>query len=133
MTLYEITLEEALKQTVKGNEVFILAAEEGRAGIIMPLVEVLSGARYFVAVGETPVVNKPEPEEMPGENPQPSATAEKPKKKKGRTPSSEIDVGKIKALHAAGWSQPKIADEMQLSQATISRVINGRPKKEDKT
>ena len=39
-----------------------------------------------------------------------------------------LDVGKIKALHNAGWSDKKIAEEMQIDEATIKQVL----KEEDK-
>ena len=34
-----------------------------------------------------------------------------------------MDTGKIRALHNAGWSIPKIADEMNVSAVTISKYI----------
>ena len=36
---------------------------------------------------------------------------------------SLIDKGKIQALHQAGWSVQKIADEMKLGQSTIYKYI----------
>lgn len=35
----------------------------------------------------------------------------------------KIDEGKVKALREAGWSQAKIADEMGVSQGTISSLL----------
>ena len=49
-----------------------------------------------------------------------------PEKKKPVPPSnkiSDVDVGKIRALHNAGWSNAKIADEMKLSDPTIRKYI----------
>ena len=36
-----------------------------------------------------------------------------------KTTKKKIDTGKIKALKKAGWSVPKIADEMRCSVATV--------------
>ena len=35
----------------------------------------------------------------------------------------QMDTGKIKALHKAGWSVQKIADEMGVSWPTINKYI----------
>lgn len=46
----------------------------------------------------------------------PQKTESKPAAKTGK---KKIDTGKIKALKKAGWSVPKIADEMRCSVATV--------------
>lgn len=46
----------------------------------------------------------------------PQKTESKPAAK---TTKKKIDTGKIKALKKAGWSVPKIADEMRCSVATV--------------
>lgn len=46
--------------------------------------------------------------------------------KKPVPPSNKLsndDIGKIRALHKAGWSIAKIADEMKLSDPTIRKYI----------
>nr|DAQ73421.1 MAG TPA: helix-turn-helix domain protein [Caudoviricetes sp.] len=43
-----------------------------------------------------------------------------PEKKSGR---KKIDRGKVLALHRAGWSNKKIADEMACSEASISIIL----------
>ena len=43
-----------------------------------------------------------------------------PEKKSGR---KKIDRGKVLALHRAGWSNKKIADEMACSEASISMIL----------
>ncbi|MCD8366117.1 MAG: helix-turn-helix domain-containing protein [Clostridiales bacterium] len=35
----------------------------------------------------------------------------------------KVDVGKIMALHNAGWSNVKIADEMDLHPVTVGKYI----------
>lgn len=42
-----------------------------------------------------------------------------PKKEKKPRKGKPFDTGKLKALHDAGWSVPKIADEMGVSDQTI--------------
>lgn len=46
---------------------------------------------------------------------------DKPKRKPG--PKAKIDRGKVGALHTAGWSVPKIADEMRCSEQTVKNII----------
>ena len=49
--------------------------------------------------------------------PAPEPAPKKPK------PRVKVDVGKIKALHKAGWTVPKIADEMRLSAPTVRKYL----------
>lgn len=57
--------------------------------------------------------------EEPVEEEKQSPSAE-PEKKSGR---KKIDRGKVLALHRAGWSNKKIADEMACSEASISIIL----------
>lgn len=52
--------------------------------------------------------------------PEEPAPAPAPAPKK---PRAKVDVGKIKALHKAGWTVPKIADEMRLSAPTVRKYL----------
>ena len=54
--------------------------------------------------------------ESPPEEPE----KEEPEKKSGR---KKIDRGKVLALHRAGWSNKKIADEMACSEASVSTIL----------
>lgn len=47
----------------------------------------------------------------------------------------KVDIGKIMALHNAGWSNTKIADEMHLHPITVGKYIKARREngKEDGT
>lgn len=49
---------------------------------------------------------------------EPKKAEPEPEKKK-----SAIDIGKIRALHNAGWSITKIADEMGISYPTVSKYV----------
>lgn len=57
--------------------------------------------------------------EDPAEEEKQSPSAE-PEKKSGR---NKIDRGKVLALHRAGWSNKKIADEMACSEASVSMIL----------
>lgn len=48
-----------------------------------------------------------------------SAKAKPPKK-----PREKIDIGKIMALRDAGWSNPKIADEMGMTSGAVATAIS---------
>ena len=49
-----------------------------------------------------------------------SPPSAEPEKKSGR---KKIDRGKVLALHRAGWSNKKIADEMVCSEASVSMIL----------
>ena len=57
--------------------------------------------------------------------PEPKKTASKPAPKKTapKKNTKPIDKGKIGALHRAGWSASKIADEMKLGLSTVYKII----------
>lgn len=60
-------------------------------------------------------------DEEPEEESEPEPEAER------RTPGRrrlDLDIGKVMALHRAGWSNVKIANEMGVSPATIQRCVN---------
>lgn len=46
-----------------------------------------------------------------------------PKKTAPKKNTKPIDKGKIGALHRAGWSASKIADEMKLGLSTVYKII----------
>lgn len=62
------------------------------------------------------------------EEPNAKGTTDDPEElpKKSPKKKQEIDVGKLFALKAAGWSVAKIADELGCSQAAIYNHINER-------
>lgn len=43
-----------------------------------------------------------------------------------------IDRGKVKALHEAGWSNAKIADEMKCSTWSVSMILKELREQEEK-
>ena len=58
--------------------------------------------------------------EEPAEKEKQSPPSAEPEKKSGR---KKIDRGKVMALHRAGWSNKKIADEMACSEASVSIIL----------
>lgn len=58
--------------------------------------------------------------EEPVEEEKQSPPSAEPEKKSGR---KKIDRGKVLALHRAGWSNKKIADEMACSEASVSMIL----------
>lgn len=44
-------------------------------------------------------------------------------KKEGTKKKIDIDMGKVKALHGAGWTLKEIADEMHVAPSTISNKL----------
>ena len=76
---------------------------------------ILEGATEQKTVREpepTPPMDDEEPPQKP--KPKPKSTASK------RRP---FDVGKLGALRKAGWPVAKIADEMQVSEATVYKYM----------
>lgn len=65
---------------------------------------------------DIPLPAMEEPVEEEKQSPHPA----EPEKKSGR---KKIDRGKVMALHRAGWSNKKIADEMACSEASISIIL----------
>ena len=49
----------------------------------------------------------------------PKEKQQKPKEKQRRTRRVEIDMGKVHALHNAGWTYEKIADEVDVNVNTL--------------
>lgn len=73
--------------------------------------------------------NQPEPieveplQEEPKPEPKKTASKPAPKKTAPKKNTKPIDKGKIGALHRAGWSAAKIADEMKLGLSTVYKII----------
>jgi DNA invertase Pin-like site-specific DNA recombinase len=83
-----------------------------------------------IIIDADPEENQPElieaePLQEEPEKPEPKKTASKPAPKKTapKKNTKPIDKGKIGALHRAGWSAAKIADEMKLGLSTVYKII----------
>lgn len=60
-------------------------------------------------------------------------TETKPERVEKHPPTKKtIDRGKVKALHEAGWSNAKIADEMKCSAWSVSMILKELREQEEK-
>ena len=126
--LKQITEKEALAAYTKGKDIKVLVPptcvnepewEDYEATLLSRL---LDGIVYMADEEEKPEVAFTEPVQVPDPDPDP----EEPKE--SETPTSKyapknLDNGKIAALHRAGWSNEKIADEMGVTGVTIGNRI----------
>lgn len=97
-----------------------------REDLILSLVQLIEPKEEKDALIKAAAIYLMEPAEKdntpkPAGEKRPDADQDEPKpKKKGRTP---FDRGKMNALLKAGWSVPKIADEMGVSVQTIKKYM----------
>lgn len=110
-----ITAQEALKMLSQGKEVSYFDLETKEIAPLIKVLESVPGVYLVEDSGEPIEITIPTASThydygIPVEEP---AEKKKPIRK-------NIDKGKVKALHRAGWSTNKIADEMGVSAATIS-------------
>lgn len=118
----KLDLPEALKQRMVGEKVTVFLDTDIASltlGVLMGLDDI--GAVFVVEVPDETI---PKPaitiEQMEGEilESPPPASQKKPRKNK------PIDVGKVRALRAAGWTLKAIAEEMGCSFQNISMILN---------
>ena len=114
----EITAKEALTQYLNGKDVKILAPMvnnpdwlEHEAGLLSRL---LDGIIYLTDEEEKTDVVFDEPIEVADTKPEPE-----PETPASKYAPKNLDNGKIAALHRAGWSNEKIAEEMKTTGVTI--------------
>ena len=112
------TAEEVLELLRQGKDIYYFDIESKEIAPLSKALESVPGV--FLIEGnsspeQTPSPSKPK---VPTED-EPEKTKVKKPKKKNSGPKASIDLGKVKALHQAGWLNLKIADEMGVSPATI--------------
>lgn len=114
----EITAKEALTMYLSGKDVKILAPMvnnpnwlEYEAGMLSRL---LDGVIYLTDEEEKTDVVFDEPIEVADTKPEPE-----PETPASKYAPKNLDNGKIAALHRAGWTNEKIADEMHTTGVTI--------------
>ena len=105
--LKQIALVDAVKRVINGHRVYIMFEIDPQTTI-----EDLGFADGFLIEEENP-----QPEAKPEAEHKPKAES----KKKGGP--AGIDHGKLIALHKAGWSIEKIADEMGCTTTTVRSHI----------
>lgn len=102
--LKQIALVDAVKRVINGHRVFMMMEIDPHTTI-----EDLSFSDGFIVIEEDP---QPEPKTKP-----------EPKAEPKKSGPSGIDHGKLIALHKAGWSIEKIADEMGCTTTTVRNHI----------
>lgn len=95
------------------NEAITHIKEDRRAFMLVEIISETTVGELLAADGFM-YLAPADPEE---EKPQPKAKPKTAAKK--ATPSNGVDHGKIVALHKAGWSTAKIADEMGCTTQTV--------------
>lgn len=109
--LREVSLRQALDMLEGGEDVKCLVPgadpDEWTDYNVMHLKDLIAGVICLYGVNDVPTEKTP--------------PADPPMKKEGK--KRLLDTGKIKALHNAGWSVQKIADEMGVSWPTINKYI----------
>ena len=140
MFVKQIDLQEALRLVRNGQEVKVLAptgSEPQKWTDYCPdtLQNLLDGCLFFrsepamVLRSDFEHSLEPAPAEQPdNEKPKDTLRQAQPGRK-----ANPIDVVKILALHKAGWSGKRIAIEMRLSPATISKYINAAKEEKGET
>lgn len=116
--LKQIALVDAVKRVINGHRVFMMMEIDPHTTI-----EDLGFSDGFIVIEEDPQPDpKPEPEPKAKTEPK-TKPAKQPKAEPKKSGPSGIDHGKLIALHKAGWSTAKIADEMGCSSQTVLNHI----------
>ena len=135
--LYEVAdLKRAFQAYIDGHDVKVMLPMNEEEERVVPLEKLFSETRLLV--DRKPAINQDfedafqPPPNTEGVDSEPSGGAAEPasgpvgagdKRKK-------VDRGKVMALHRAGWTNRKIADEMQIHESTVCRVIRDEIEKE---
>lgn len=112
----EQTIQAALKAQIDGEKVMVMIPDDDGYRAI-PLELFFTDCRLLVDCQPGKVNSKTE------------ETVSQPSLKQQK----KVDVGKIVALHNAGWTGKAIAQEMKISPSVVSRYLNqaGNPKEKD--
>ena len=127
------TAKEVLQMLREGKEVYYFDIESKEVAPLSKVLESVPGV--FLTEENSSPEQTPSPPEPKVSTPVPTALThydygipieddpeyfpQEKKNEKGKPVKKGIDKGKVKALRRAGWSIPKIADEMGVSTATI--------------
>lgn len=136
MKIKQIAIDEALELHKRGLMVGVLQPVVPEPKNLddyefLTLKKILSGCEFFRIVLEE---EKRETEPKAVEEKAVMETKEKPEPPKPEAPNKkQIDVGKMKALHNAGWSMKQIAEEMQLAPSTVCGYLKKMEEGNEKT
>ena len=116
MYVKQIDIKTALELAVKGKEVLMMAPAGKDSGWenMTPgtLGHLLEGCLFFRREPAMEV-------ELAGPVETEPAQPDPPPAGKKRGPKKALDVGKLVALHNAGWPAAKIADELRVTERTV--------------
>lgn len=92
----------------------------------LTLKKILAGCEFFRIVpqeekGAAEPVKQTEKEEKPVK--EVAAVKKQPETKPEPASKNQIDVGRIKALHNAGWTGKKIAEDMHIAESTVCTYL----------
>lgn len=116
----ETDMQKAVKAAAKGKEVRVAVPDGDDGYRLIPFERYFQDCRFLIGV---PAVRNSEFEEAmhPLEH-VPAAGEDKPVP--GTTKrAKKIDTGKLLALHKAGWSQRKIAEELKVVPSTVCTYL----------
>ena len=136
MIIKQIAIDEALELHKRGLMVGVLQPVVPEPKNLddyefLTLKKILAGCEFFRIVLEE---EKRETEPKAVEEKAVMETKEKPEPPKPEAPNKkQIDVGKMKALHNAGWSMKQIAEEMQLAPSTVCGYLKKMEEGNEKT
>lgn len=130
----EMNLGEAVKAYEDGRNVLAIerTGVDGCSGewVVTELREMFEGIRLLVDV---PAVVDPKFEEaLPPVAPH-NPTIPDWSPVGGGAKRKKVDVGKLLALHQAGWSNVKIADELGISNVTVANYLKKMEEQDGKT
>ena len=116
MYVKQIDQKTALELAARGKEVLVMvpAGKDSGWDDMMPstLGHLLEGCMFFRREPAMEV-ELAGPAEIEPAQPDPSLAGKK------RGPKKALDVGKLVALHKAGWPAAKIADELRVTERTV--------------
>lgn len=118
--LKEVSEKEALRAYMEGKDVLLvegISKDKDRNPLAFDLTQLFKGKHFLIE-------NEAEPKQMP--EPEPKQEQE-PEQQDGVSEETQnrrrVDVGKIKALHNAGWTNKAIADEMGINPMTVGKYV----------
>lgn len=118
--LKEVSEKEALRAYMEGKDVLLvegISKDKDRNPLAFDLTQLFKGKHFLIE-------NEAEPKQMPEPEPKPEPEPEQPDGVSEETQNRRrVDVGKIKALHNAGWTNKAIADEMGINPMTVGKYV----------
>lgn len=118
--LKEVSEKEALKAYQEGKDVLLvegISKDKDRNPLAFDLTQLFKG-KHFLIEDEAEPTQEPESEPEPKQAPEQQDSVSEENQNRRR-----VNVGKIKALHNAGWTNKAIADEMGINLMTVGKYV----------